>query len=335
MRSILKHLMEIIMNNLAVIGLGSISKRHRANLRKLYPEAKIFAVSASGRQPGEFVENADECLLSVDELMLHNIDMAIVASPATYHAEHAIPLLRAGIPLLIEKPLAACEEDAELIAKAANDTKTPIAVGYCLRYLSSCQKLVEILEENIIGDIYNVFVEIGQYLPDWRFGRNYRDTVSASKKLGGGALLELSHELDYVQWLFGPLQPHSAILRASKELGLEVEDSADILAVNQKGTVFSVHLDFLQRKPQRFCRIIGCKGSVEWNLLANQIKIITCDHERVVFDESDLDRNQMYLNMLEDFSRKVSGLKNQCITVREAKQTVSLIEEIKKIALEG
>lgn len=323
------------MNKIAVVGLGNISKRHRANLKTLYPEAKIFAVSASGRQPSEPIGDADEFFSGIDELLLHNIDMAIVASPATYHAQHAIPLLRAGIPVLIEKPLAACNADAEAIAKVASDTKTPIAVGYCLRYLSSCQKIVKILKENIIGDIYNVFIEIGQYLPDWRLGKSYRDTVSASKELGGGALLELSHELDYGQWLFGLLQPHSAILRSSKELGLEVEDSADILAVNEKGTVFSIHLDFLQRKPQRLCRITGCKGSVEWNLLANQIKVITHDDESVVFDENNLDKNHMYLSMLKDFSRKISGLDNQCITVLEAKKIVLLVEEIKKIALKG
>ena len=50
------------------------------------------------------------------------------------------------------------------------------------------------LDTGALGDhIYNVFAGVGQYLPDWRAG-DYRVTVSASKDLGGGALLELSHE---------------------------------------------------------------------------------------------------------------------------------------------
>lgn len=321
------------MDNIAVIGLGSISKRHRANLRKLYPQAKIFAVSASGKMPEGQIENADECVTNVEHLLHHVIDLVIVASPATYHAEHSIPFLRAGVPVLIEKPLAASKADAVAITEVARETKTPVAVGYCLRYLSSSQKIREMLNSDVIGDVYNVFVETGQYLPDWRAEKNYKDTVSASKKLGGGALLELSHEFDYVQWLFGALAPHSAILRSSSELGLEVEDSADILAVNDKGIVVSIHLDFLQREPQRMCRIIGSKGRIDWNLLNNQIKMTDQCGEVLIFDENNLERNEMYLNMLKDFKEKVSGLNNQCISVLEAKQTVLLIEQIKELAL--
>lgn len=321
------------MNKIAVIGLGNISKRHRANLKKIYPEAEIYSVSASGKQPIEVIDNSDKFFLTLDELLQHDIDMAIVASPATYHAQHAIPLLKAGVPVLVEKPLAASYADAEAIFLVAKETQTPIAVGYCLRYLSSSQKIQELLSQDLIGAIYNVSIEIGQYLPSWRPGKNYQDSVSASKKLGGGALLELSHELDYAQWMFGTLTPHSSILRSSKELNLEVEDLADILATNESGIVFSIHLDFLQRKTKRACRITGSQGSLEWNLLSNKIKVIRPNYDDLVFDENEVDRNQMYIDMLKDFERKISGLNNQCITVLEAKKTVFLIEEIKQIAL--
>ncbi|WP_417448333.1 Gfo/Idh/MocA family protein [Idiomarina abyssalis] len=321
------------MNKVAVVGLGNISQRHRANLRELYPEAKIFAVSASGRLPCESIENADECLSSVDDLLKYDMDMAIVASPATFHAQHAITLLGAGIPVLIEKPLTASVADAEAIATIAKDTKVIAAVGYCLRYLSSSKKVKELIQNGDLGNIYNAFVEIGQFLPDWRVGKNYKESVSANAELGGGALLELSHELDYAQWLFGELTPHSAILRSSVELELSVEDSADILAVNSEGMVISIHLDLLQRKARRRCRVIGSKGSIEWDLLSNQVKMITATDQHMVFDGSCCDRNEMYLSMLKDFKRKISNESNQCISLTEAQQTVLFVEKIKELAL--
>lgn len=335
MRRIFGRRMEMVVSRVAVIGLGNISKRHRANLRTLYPDATIIAVSSSGRKYSKSIDNADEYLTSVDELLRYGIDMAIVASPATYHAQHAIPLLQAGVPVLIEKPLAACQADAEAIAKVADETKTPVAVGYCLRYLSSSQNLKALLDKGVVGDIYNVHVEIGQYLPDWRPGQNYRETVSANAKLGGGALLELSHELDYVQWLFGRLTPHSVILRSSAELGLTVEDLVDALAINDKGAVVSLHLDFLQRKAYRKCRVIGSKGSVDWDLINNQIVFVADDGQSTLFDEHDWDRNQMYLSMLKDFQRKINGQEHHCMTLSEAQQTVSLIEQLKALALKG
>lgn len=321
------------MNKLAVIGLGNISERHRANLKILYPDAKIFAVSSSGRQPTEKLSNADVLLKDLDDLLINKLDMAIVASPSTSHARHAISLLRAGVPVLIEKPLAACSGDVEAIIAVANETKTPIAVGYCLRYLSSCQEMRRIIHQGDLGVIYNVFVEVGQYLPDWRPNTDYRKTVSANQALGGGALLELSHEFDFLDWLFGELTPHSAILRSSKELSLDVEDSADILAYVANETVISIHLDFLQRKPNRKCRINGSRGSLEWDLLNNQIKINTAEKEYLAFDEKHVDRNQMYIDMLNDFNNKISDRKNQCISLQEAQRTVLLIEKIKNMSL--
>jgi len=324
--------MVLIMDNIAVVGLGSISKRHRSNIRRLYPNATIYAVSSSGRQEVGNLDNVDKYLPNVDELLHHNIDMVVVASPATFHANHAIPLIKAGIPVLIEKPLSASYIDAEVIAKAAEQTNTPVAVGYCLRYLSSSQKIKEIVDSKILGTVYNVFVEIGQYLPGWRPDEDYRNTVSANKDLGGGALLELSHEFDYLQWLFGKLSPHSAILRSSHELGLEVEDSADILAYDQNNTVYSIHLDFLQRTPHRECRIVGSNGSIRWDLIANQVWYDVGNARKLIFDDGESERNQMYLSMLKDFERKINNEQNNCITVSEAQQTISFIEEAKKLA---
>lgn len=320
------------MKKIAVIGLGNISIRHRNNIKFLYPESSIFAMPASNQLPHKPIINVDIFAISLDEIISLQPDMAIVASPATLHAKHTIPLLKAGIPVLVEKPLSASEADSKAIIDAAEYYQTPVAVGYCLRYLSSSQYIKSLLKKSIIGDIYNAFIEIGQYLPDWRPNKDYHASVSANAHLGGGALLELSHELDYIQWLLGDLTPHSAILRSSQELELVVEDFADILARNTEGAIISIHLDFLQRKAHRKCRLIGSKGSLDWDLLRNEITLTTANSEDKIFSESNLDKNTMYLNMLLDFERLINGKPNQCITLLEAKNTVSLIAKIKALA---
>lgn len=319
------------MKKIAVVGLGNISNRHRRNIKKLFPQSFIYAVSASGNFPSEDVVDADAVCLNLNELPMNKLDFSIVASPATLHAEHSLHFIRAGVPALIEKPLSATNEHAVTVLNAVENFKTPVAVGYCLRYLSSAKEIRKILSSNLIGDIYNVHTEIGQYLPDWRPGKDYKNTVSASRKLGGGALLELSHELDYLAWLFGEIQPVSAVLRSSDELNLNVEDSVDILA-KSKSSVITIHLDFLQKKAHRQCRIIGSKAVLEWNLIKNQINYVDGKKEKMIFDGSQDDRNQMYLDMLTDFQAKISGKENTCITVEEALETVSFINKIKKIA---
>ncbi|WP_434357276.1 Gfo/Idh/MocA family oxidoreductase [Parasalinivibrio latis] len=317
------------MQKVAVIGLGNIATRHRKNLKLLLPGVTVYAMSASGRIPEEMVSDCDVLVASVAELIFEQIDMVIVASPAPFHCRHAIPLIEAGVPVLIEKPVTTALQDAELIQEAAKKYMTPVAVGYCLRYLSSAIEVKRFIECGKLGQLYHASVEIGQYLPDWRPSKDYRDSVSASAHLGGGALLELSHELDYTQWLLGPLTLQHAVLRTSQELGLEVEDSADILVTACEGSVVNIHLDFLQRKAYRYCRFVGSSGALEWDLIQNEVTFKTKSGANVVYSNPGWDKNQMYLNMLKDFILMIDRKENQSVSVDEAKKTVSLIEKIK------
>lgn len=322
------------MKNIAVIGLGNIATRHRRNLKLLFPQAKLIVMSASGRIPKDPVSDSDHIAESIDEIIQWQVQFAIIASPAPFHAQHAIPLIKAGIPVLIEKPVSVTQKDAQTLIDTEAECQTPVAVGYCLRYLPSAQQARQMLEEGVIGTLYNAFIEIGQYLPDWRPVKDYRETVSAKTELGGGVLLELSHELDYAQWILGSLIPRHVILRSSEELGLEVEDNADLLMTTLKGAVVNIHLDFLQRKAHRKCRFIGSKGCVEWDLIQNELVLITTKEPQVIYSAPEWDKNQMYLDMVTDFIRKINGQPNQCITLQEAEKTVGLIVEMKKFVME-
>lgn len=320
------------MKKVAVIGLGNIATRHRKNLKLLFPKIELLVMSASGRIPVNNIDEYDGIANSIEELIQAKVELVIVASPATFHAEHSIPFIKAGIPTLIEKPVAASIEDAEAIERAIKLHQTPVSIGYCLRYLPSAQKLKVLLDHDKIGTLYNAHFEIGQYLPDWRPGKNYKDSVSAQKKLGGGALFELSHELDYAQWLLGPLHAKHSILRKSKELALDVEDMADIISVTESGVVATIHLDFLQRKAHRKCSFTGSEGRIEWDLILNQLTLVTATETSVLYSDTAWDKNQMYLAMIEDFVQMIEKNQHTCIQFSEAVSTVSLIEEIKQQA---
>lgn len=317
------------MRTLAVIGLGNIAKRHRNNLKSLFPKSKLIAMSASGREPEEQINDCDMFVSSVEELVLANAELVIVASPAPFHAQHTLPLIRAGIPTLIEKPLSVTSSDALLLCEAAQRYSTPVAVGYCLRYLPSAKSVKKALCEEVVGKLYNAHIEIGQYLPDWRPNSDYRESVSAKENLGGGALLELSHELDYVQWLLGPLSIEHAVLRCSDELGLEVEDCVDLVLRNDEGVVINVHMDMLQQKAHRKCRFVGSDGALEWDLINNSVILIKKDAMTILYSEVDWDKNQMYLNMINDFINCIEGKAHSCIELSEAHRTVELIQNIK------
>ena len=320
------------MSKVAVIGLGNIATRHRRNLKSLFPNVELLVMSASGRIPTDEISDSDGIVTSIEALIEANVELVIVASPAPFHALHSIPLIEAGIPTLIEKPVTTTSEDANAIQKAIDEHGTPVAVGYCLRYLPSAQKLKVLLDNKVIGTLYNMHIDIGQYLPDWRPNKDYRDCVSTNEKLGGGALLELSHELDYAQWLLGPLDLQHAILRSSDELDLQVEDMADILALTESDVVASIHLDFLQRKAHRQCSFVGSEGRIDWDLIQNQLILTTAEEIKVLYSEPEWDKNQMYLAVVTDFIQMIKQQPHDCIKVNEAVLTVDLVSEIKQKA---
>jgi predicted dehydrogenase len=195
-----------MIQTVGVIGLGSIGLRHRRNLKSLLGKVTVVGMSASARQVDGEIPFCDRLAKSLDEISDLDPGLVIVASPAPLHAEHAVHFLKRRVPVIVEKPVAASVEEAEKILDAVNESGTAAAVGYCLRHSPGMQAVSSAIASGTLGEIYNVDVSVGQFLPTWRPGKDYRHTVSASRALGGGVLNELSHEFDYLFALFGDLE---------------------------------------------------------------------------------------------------------------------------------
>lgn len=319
---------------IVVVGLGNIAKRHRRNFKQQFPHAKIVAVSASGRMPTDQVSDADIVLHSLDAAVAMNPDLVLIASPATYHLQHALPFIEQGKHVLVEKPLAVSAEDCQRIQTIALSSGAFVAVAYCLRYLPSARVVRELLQAGCLGTVFSAHVEVGQYLPDWR-PSDYRSSVSANEELGGGALLELSHELDYLQWLLGPQRVLHAVLRNSSMLELPVEEVADLVLQSDSGVITAVHLDFLQSKATRRCAIIGSKARLEWDLIGNRVVVQDRDKITEHYSNPQWDKNGMYLAMLEDFVSGIRGDMKSCASLSEASGVINIINAAKMMAVKG
>lgn len=320
---------------LGVIGLGSIGHRHLANLHLLFPDATLLAVSASADNNTTTKAALPDYVTpaSLTQLVSAKPDFVIVASPASLHQQHTEQLLAAGIAVLVEKPLTAtAEQSQQLLATAQHFPDSIVDVGYCLRFLPAAQQLKAVLQTGHLGRVFTVIAQVGQFLPHWRPGKDYRQSVSARQALGGGALLELSHELDYLQWLFGTLRLNYARNRRSGLLELDVEDISELFLTTANGISTVVHLDFVQQHAFRRCSIIAEHGRLEWDLVANTLCLFQHEKEQMLYQDDSYDKNNMYLDMLSAFWQKVQQ-KNSCkAALNNAASLVQLIERAKVIA---
>ena len=321
------------MSRYLVIGSGSISRRHIANLRLLFPKAQVGCVSASGRQINSTETEATVLFSELADALLWSPIFVVVASPAPMHLEHALAFLRREIPVLLEKPLTDSLITFESYADELLTHRHRIGVGYNLRYLPSAIRMYELIQSDVIGSLSSISIDLGQHLPDWRPKNDYRKSVSANRKLGGGALLELSHEFDYLTWIFGKFDTVYGLVSNSGNLDIDVEDRVDILFSHSCGLVAYMHLDFLQRKATRRCKVIGSKGNIVWDLIANSISIESSDKTEVIMSEPSYNRNQMYLDQLLHFEALAKGKARPLVTLESAVYTIKLIEAARESAI--
>ena len=316
---------------ICVVGLGNISTRHRKNIRKVFKNSYIIGLSSSQRNIADLPHECDLVVQSLKEVLEYNIQLAIIASPATMHYGHAHFFISNNIPTLIEKPIAASLTDAHKIQASAYKYKTPVAVGYCLRYMPSARIVKETIKNSLIGDIYNIHICAGEHLDFWRKNKDYRESVSALKKLGGGVLLELSHEIDYLCWLIEDVKFQSSYIRNSNYLDIDkdIEDAADIIFKISNGTC-TMHLDFLQTPSQRHATFYGTKGRLEWDIKHNTVDLITIDSEKNLYNGTNWDKNNMYLDMLNDFRKYTKNKSSEYLaSVKNIIKVIELINQIK------
>ena len=202
------------------------------------------------------------------EAALMGTRLGIIATDTGRHLGDSLAALEQGLDLLVEKPLAPDARAAEQLRRRAQGLGRRLLVGCVLRFSESLNRFRALLPE--LGELHSVEISCRSYLPDWRPGRNYRDSYSA-REIEGGVLRDLIHEVDYAGWLFGWPEQVQGRLRNLGRLGIEAEETADLSWETPAGAAISLHLDYLTRPHQRRMIAFGEKGTLQWDGTDNRV----------------------------------------------------------------
>jgi predicted dehydrogenase len=317
-----------------VVGFGSIGSRHVGNLRALRPKSRIGILR---RSAGDRTERppvgADEVFYSFEQAMSFAPVAAIIANPAPFHFETASKLAQANVPILVEKPLAADLSQAIELVEVCRRFSVALAVGYNLRFLPGLQWVRDALRENLIGNVFLASAEVGQYLPDWRPSTDYRTGISAQAALGGGVLLELSHEIDYLVWLFGLPARITAVGGHSGQLEADVEDCVHLtFQYDSPWRLITLQVDFLQRIPVRCCHLSGTKGRLSWDILKDRVIVQQLGKSKTVLGNTcrNEDTNLMYIHELHNFLTAVETNKQPACSGRDGINVLAVVEAARR-----
>lgn len=331
--------MNNLISKIVVIGLGTIGRRHLTLINKLQPNTEIAVLTSQNMK--EFRKMSLVELKNLDEVGEFNPQIAIISNAASAHVVTAQKLTELKIDFFIEKPLSTTSKGVIELIKTCKFNNTIVSVGYNLRFLPSLQYFKSQIDSGLIGKIYSIRSEVGQYLPEWRPNIDYRTSVSSQAELGGGVLLELSHEIDYLSWIFGNILWTRATLTKQSDLDLNVEDHASLVlgikqSGNEKVVLASLNMDFIRRDPTRTCTAIGEKGTLRWDGIKNIVELYKSPEAGwvdVYKDKNDVSHS--YELQWKSFIDSVADRKNPQVSLEDGLKVLEVIEACRESAING
>lgn len=243
------------MKRVLIVGFGSIGKRHTNAFKEL--KAEVALVTKQNLAEEKAYTSIEEALKSFSP------HIVVIANDTGLHEQSLKELVALDFKglVMVEKPLGHIQFELK-------HNFSSLVVSYNLRMSPILLMLKkELTNKNIIAA--NIYC--GQYLPEWRPGRDYRSIYSAKKKLGGGVLRDLSHELDYAQWLLGSMKTVGAQGGHFSSLEIETDDTFTLIGESYSCCSITVSMNYLDRLAKRLIIIHTNEESYYADLITGRL----------------------------------------------------------------
>lgn len=284
-----------------LIGYGSIGRRHFEVLKSFSQISDIHIVTRQAL----LNEKTYSSLETVSEI--RSYDYYLIASETSKHFEQ-LNWLNANVEgkiIFCEKPLF----EKEYLLR---DIKNNIFIGYVLRFHPLLQKLKSMIKDH---NVLNINVSCGSYLPSWRSNIDYKDSYSAKKDQGGGVLLDLSHELDYTNWIIGELVNIKSFQTKVSNLEIDSDDLVSLVANTREGIVANLSIDYFSKLGHRKILLNTNDFTLELDLIANKLVQTFLSGKNQQHELAGLEKNYLFEKM------------HQEILFSEVKKNVATLEE--------
>ena len=305
-----------------ICGLGSIGRRHLNVLKKSGDHEFVAFRSGKGTK-NKSLENVTE-ITSLDGLNNYGIDAALITNPTYLHITTSLEIAEYGMPMFIEKPLDMDLSNADKLMKVVSEKNIPVLIGYNMMHHPGIKALKKLIEEGRIGKAVSARAQFGTYMPGWHPEEDHKKSYAAVKSMGGGVILTSIHEQNYLTHFFGDIEEIKSMETGGGITGIETEEGVEILMKHKSGVVSNVHLNFYQKPYYRNCQVIGTQGTLFWDFMIPEIKIMSKDkieHLQLGNDPMEL-LERSYADQMNHFIKVASGKEVPITGLREGIEDV-------------
>lgn len=337
---------------IAIAGAGLIGQRH-LELIQASPSCELVALVDPATAAWDVAQRASVPLFPSLEALFESgrPDGIILATPNQLHVEQALTCLQAGVPALIEKPVAHTLEEGERLLLAAQASKVPLLVGHHRAHSPILERAREIIREGRLGDLVAVMGSALFYKP-----ADYFDAAPWRRKAGGGpVLINLIHEIGNLRSLCGEIVAVQA-LASSATRGFPVEDTVSISLRFANGALGCFLLsdttasarsweqtsrenrDYPSYGDEDCYHIAGTGGSLAVPTM--RLKYYDQPEDRswwkpFTCEVAALHREDPLARQLEHFCQVIRGEAEPLVSVRDGLQNLRVVDAIGRAAQEG
>jgi len=258
------------------------------------------------------------------------VNAVYIATPPDTHASYAITAMKAGKPVYVEKPMARNYQECQEMIRVSEETGMPLFVAYYRRSLPAFLKVKELIEDGIIGKPLTVNIRLHKSVPDRDLKPETQFWHVNPEIAGAGYFYDLgSHQLDFLDFLFGPvIQVHGI---AINQAGLyETEDTVTGTFRFGNGVIGTGSWCFVVAKGNEEDRIEinGTKGKLTFSSFQHGDVILTTPEGTVSFSFQNPENIQH--NLIAQVVKTLRG-ESECVsTGKSAARTSAVLEEMVK-----
>jgi len=197
---------------------------------------------------------------SIEELLKLNLDLLVVASANKAHASQAIAGLKAGVPVVVDKPMGRTLKETKEIVDFSKQINVPVTTYFNRKWDSDALTIKKIIKEGILGNIFRLDSRFERYRPELS-PESWRENQTAIE--GGGNLLDLQPHLvsTALDW-FGPANLITASVRSLRGGS---DDDVTLVLEHTSGVDSYLSVSSINAAPGPRIRITGDKGSLVIN----------------------------------------------------------------------